>query len=63
MYGLDSLTEHSTFNVEFSRESDSFMRKDRGGGSPGKWAGVGRVESRVGVLNGWKVGGITGNYF
>ena len=35
MYGLDSLTEHSTVNVEFSRESVSFMWKDRGLG-PGK---------------------------
>ena len=60
MYGLDSLTEHSTVNVEFSRESVSFMWKDRG---PRRWAGAGRVGSRVGVLNGWKVGGITGNYF
>ena len=25
MYGLDSLTEHSKLNVEFSRESVSFM--------------------------------------
>ena len=35
MYGLDSLTEHSTVNVEFSRESVSFMWKDSGLG-PGK---------------------------
>ena len=35
MYGLDSLTEHSTVNVEFSRESVSFMWKDKGLG-PGK---------------------------
>ena len=25
-----------------------------GGWDPGKWAGAGRVGSRVGVLNGWK---------
>ena len=33
MYGLDSLTEHSKLNVEFSRESVSFMWKDRGVGA------------------------------
>ena len=33
MYGLHSLTEHSTLNVEFSRESVSFVWKDRGVGA------------------------------
>ena len=54
MYGLDSLTEHSTVNVEFSRESVSFMWKDRGlgrgkmgrGGKGGKPGGSSKqVES------------------
>lgn len=33
MYGLHSLTEHSTLNVEFSRESVSFVWKDMGVGA------------------------------